>query len=167
MHFRICKGELKMNYRGIEPFWMRMAMMAVLIAFAFPLAMCSGDFLTPNTSMNYPPDWLEGGYVKSFDRSETIQRHADRINDPAGQGIPNRQIQSLPRPPHRSTRRQPVGLVQQDRTDARFRQIVDDGPAPVVETQYIVHGHRRQALDPGDAVADRGQDAPLGDAQAQ
>lgn len=72
MHFRICKGELKMNYRGIEPFWMRMAMMAVLIAFAIPLAMCSGDFLTPNTSMNYPPDWLEGGYVKSFDRSATM-----------------------------------------------------------------------------------------------
>ena len=29
----------------------------------------SGDFLSPNMGNKYPRDWLEGGYVRSHDRS--------------------------------------------------------------------------------------------------
>ncbi|HOV81975.1 MAG TPA: hypothetical protein PLQ01_04755 [Methanothrix sp.] len=61
-----------MNCRGINLSLMRAAVILAFIAIVMPLALSAGDYLTPDTNMKYPPDWLEGGYVRGFDRSMTM-----------------------------------------------------------------------------------------------
>jgi len=48
---------------------MKMILVAMLIATMMPVALSIGDYLSPNMAQKYPQDWLEGGYVRSHDRS--------------------------------------------------------------------------------------------------
>lgn len=61
---------------------MRLILLAILIAAIMPAALCQGDYLLPDylytdhlktdTSQKYLKDWLEGGYVRSLDRSRLM-----------------------------------------------------------------------------------------------
>ena len=61
---------------------MRLIISAILIAAVMPAALCQGDYLLPDylytdhlkpdTSQMYLKDWLEGGYVRSLDRSRLM-----------------------------------------------------------------------------------------------
>ena len=61
---------------------MRLILSAILIAAVMPAALCQGDYLVPDylytdhlkpaTSQMYLKDWLEGGYVRSLDRSRLM-----------------------------------------------------------------------------------------------
>jgi len=48
---------------------MKLILVAMLIATIMPVALSQGSYLNPSMSQMYPTDWLEGGYVSSFDRS--------------------------------------------------------------------------------------------------
>ena len=48
---------------------MRLILSAMLIAAIMPAALSSGDYLHQDMSQKYLSDWLEGGYVRSLDRS--------------------------------------------------------------------------------------------------
>jgi len=48
---------------------MKMILVAMIIATMMPVALSIGDYLSPNMDQKYPQDWLEGGYVRSHDRS--------------------------------------------------------------------------------------------------
>lgn len=48
---------------------MRLILSAMLIAAIMPAALSNGDYLHPDMSQKYLSDWLEGGYVRSLDRS--------------------------------------------------------------------------------------------------
>lgn len=60
---------VKKHHPRKEVPYMKLTLMAVLIATMMPEALSNGDYLSPDTSQKYPADWLEGGYVRSFDRS--------------------------------------------------------------------------------------------------
>jgi hypothetical protein len=47
---------------------MKLILVAILIATMMPVVL-SEDYLSPPTGQLYPTDWLEGGYVRSSDRS--------------------------------------------------------------------------------------------------
>ena len=61
---------------------MRLILSAILIAAVMPAALCQGDYLLPDylytdhlkpdASQMYLRDWLEGGYVRSLDRSRLM-----------------------------------------------------------------------------------------------
>ena len=61
---------------------MRLILSAILIAAVMPVALCQGDYLVPDylytdhlkpeASQKYLKDWLEGGYVRSLDRSRLM-----------------------------------------------------------------------------------------------
>lgn len=48
---------------------MKLILVAMLIAMMMPVALSQGSYLSPYIGQMYPTDWLEGGYVSSFDRS--------------------------------------------------------------------------------------------------
>jgi len=48
---------------------MKLILLAMIIATMMPVAQSIGDYLSPSMGQMYPTDWLEGGYVRSFDRS--------------------------------------------------------------------------------------------------
>jgi len=49
--------------------YMKLVLVAMIIATMMPVALSSGDYLSPSMGQKYPTDWLEGGYVRSYDRS--------------------------------------------------------------------------------------------------
>jgi len=61
---------------------MRLILSAILIVVVMPAALCQGDYLLPDylytdhlkpeMSQKYLKDWLEGGYVRSLDRSRLM-----------------------------------------------------------------------------------------------
>lgn len=48
---------------------MKLILLAALVAAIVPVSQCSGDSLSQDLEQRYLRDWLEGGYVKSLDRS--------------------------------------------------------------------------------------------------
>ena len=48
---------------------MKLILVAMLIGTMMPVALSQGSYLSPYIGQIYPTDWLEGGYVSSFDRS--------------------------------------------------------------------------------------------------
>jgi hypothetical protein len=48
---------------------MKLILIAMLIVAVMPAALADGDYLHPDMSQKYLSDWLEGGYVRSLDRS--------------------------------------------------------------------------------------------------
>jgi hypothetical protein len=48
---------------------MKLILVAMLIVMMMPVALSQGSYLSPYIGQMYPTDWLEGGYVSSFDRS--------------------------------------------------------------------------------------------------
>jgi hypothetical protein len=50
----------------------KLMFVVMLIASMMPVAQSNDDYLNPDMSQKYLTDWLEGGYVRSFDRSMMI-----------------------------------------------------------------------------------------------
>lgn len=65
----IVRIEIMKKHHNRKEILMKLIFITMLIAAMMPTALSNGDYLSPNIGQQYPPDWLEGGYVRSSDRS--------------------------------------------------------------------------------------------------